>query len=208
MADNIDNDLLISLVEERPVLWDKTIEEYKDKDKKNSAWKEVCRSIFPTFDEQTNKEKTKIGNEVLKKWKNMKDNFTKYAKRLESLNKSGAGATKVKEYHFYKQLMFLKKNAANVTDSSIVEDQESDEDGQKDETARSRYQPCSRKRKATDQFESDILQALKEAENRHLSFFKAILPSLNKLDDHQTLIFQSRVLQVLTDLHQPAIRGV
>ncbi|XP_063374287.1 uncharacterized protein LOC134661985, partial [Cydia amplana] len=109
MADNIDNDLLISLVEERPVLWDKTIEEYKDKDKKNSAWKEVCRSIFPTFDEQTNKEKTKI----------------------------------------------------------------------------------------------DILQALKEAENRHLSFFKAILPSLNKLDDHQTLIFQSRVLQVLTDLHQP-----
>lgn len=43
---------------------------------------------------------------------------------------------------------------------------------------------------------------LEEPENRHLSFFKAILPSLNKLNDHQSLIFQSRVLQVLTDLHE------
>lgn len=133
----------------------------------------------------------------------MKDNFTRYVKRLESCNKSGAGAKKIKQYHFYKQLLFLKKNAANLTDSSILEeDQDSDLEFQQVET-RSRYQPASRKRKLNDEFEIEILQALKETENRHQSFFKAILPSLNKLDDHQTLIFQSRVLNILTEFYQP-----
>lgn len=58
------------------------------------------------------------------------------------------------------------------------------------------------KKKNNDEVDYEILQALKETENRHLSFFKAILPSLNTLNDHQTLMFQSRVLQILTDLHQ------
>lgn len=60
----------------------------------------------------------------------------------------------------------------------------------------------ARKKRIIDTFEEEIMSKLEEPENRHLSFFKAILPSLNKLSDHQTLIFQSRVLQVLTDLHE------
>lgn len=40
-----------------------------------------------------------------------------------------------------------------------------------------------------------------------MSFFKGILPSLEKLDDNKTLIFQSRVLQTLTELLQPANQG-
>lgn len=66
-----------------------------------------------------------------------------------------------------------------------------------------RYQPASRKRKIyEDEFEKDIIAALKTPESRHLSFFKGILPSLEKLNDNQTIIFQSRVLQILSDLHQ------
>lgn len=63
---------------------------------------------------------------MVKKWTNIKDNFMKYMKKKESANKSGAGATKIKEYHLYKQLMFLKKNAPNLTDSSILEDESED----------------------------------------------------------------------------------
>lgn len=42
----------------------------------------------------------------------------------------------------------------------------------------SRYVPASRKRsnQATDVFEAHTLEALHEKENRHLSFFKGILP--------------------------------
>ena len=35
-------DLLISLVEARPVLWDKTDDSYKDRNETRKAWREVC----------------------------------------------------------------------------------------------------------------------------------------------------------------------
>ena len=37
-----DTDLLISLVEARPVLWDKTDDIYKDRNETKKAWREVC----------------------------------------------------------------------------------------------------------------------------------------------------------------------
>jgi hypothetical protein len=61
MVENIDLDFFISLVVARPVLWDKTIENYKDKHLKTEAWKDVCRNIFESFDDKDNKEKTKLG---------------------------------------------------------------------------------------------------------------------------------------------------
>lgn len=57
MADNLDVDYLISLVEARPVLWDKSKDDYKEKTLKTEAWKEVCLSIIPSFDDKDKKEK-------------------------------------------------------------------------------------------------------------------------------------------------------
>ncbi|XP_060806043.1 uncharacterized protein LOC132902966 [Amyelois transitella] len=146
-----------------------------------------------------NKEKTKLGNDVIKKWTNIKDNFFKYTKKVELSKKSGAGAKRIKEYHLYRQLMFLQKNAPNLTEDSIEEESQTP-------NTRSRYQPYRKttlKRKPScDEFEKQIVETLAASENRHLSFFKAILPSLNKLNDHQTLLFQSGVLKILTDFHQ------
>jgi hypothetical protein len=39
---DLDIDLLISLVEARPVLWDKTHDIYKERNETKNAWKEVC----------------------------------------------------------------------------------------------------------------------------------------------------------------------
>lgn len=134
------------------------------------------------------------GNDVIHKWTNIKDNFFKYVKKLELLKKSGAG----------KQLMFLKKNEPNVTDDSLEEESTTP-------NTRSRYQPYSKttpkQKQSCDDFERQIVETLANPENRHMSFFKAILPSLNKLDDHQTLLFQSGVLKILTDFHQPSYQS-
>ena len=66
----------------------------------------------------------------------------------------------------------------------------------------SRYVPVNRKRKAEqmDDFEKETLKALKEPENRHMNFFKGILPSIEDFTDLQTLTFQSKVLQIITDM--------
>jgi molybdenum cofactor biosynthesis enzyme MoaA len=45
-----DNDLLISLVEARPVLWDKTDVIYKDRNETKKAWREVCVSLQEDFE--------------------------------------------------------------------------------------------------------------------------------------------------------------
>lgn len=137
---------------------------------------------------------------MIKKWTNVKDNFFKYLKRIKVNNKSGAGAKHIKEYHLHNQLMFLQKNAPNLTDDSIQEESQTP-------NTRSRYQPYNKStpkpKPSCDEFERQIMETLATSENRHLSFFKAILPSLNKLDDHQTLKFQSGVLKILTDFYQP-----
>jgi len=45
-----DTDLLISLVEARPVLWDKTDDIYKGRKETNKTWKEVCICLQEEFE--------------------------------------------------------------------------------------------------------------------------------------------------------------
>lgn len=56
-----DVDFLISLIEEHPVLWGTSNEDYKNKFIKQEAWKNVFKSLFPNFEEKENNEKTKLG---------------------------------------------------------------------------------------------------------------------------------------------------
>jgi hypothetical protein len=45
-----DIDLLISLVEARSVLWDKTDDIYKDRNETKNAWREVCICLQEDFE--------------------------------------------------------------------------------------------------------------------------------------------------------------
>lgn len=65
MVTEIDSELLITLVQQRPVLWDKTIDEYKDRNKTLEGWKEICRILKDDFDEISEKEQNDIGKNYL-----------------------------------------------------------------------------------------------------------------------------------------------
>jgi len=54
-----DIDLLISLVEARPVLWDKTDDIYKDRNETKKAWREVCICLQEDFEALGNGKKKK-----------------------------------------------------------------------------------------------------------------------------------------------------
>ena len=45
-----DIDLLTSLVEARPMLWDKTDDIYKDRNETKKAWREVCICLQEDFE--------------------------------------------------------------------------------------------------------------------------------------------------------------
>ncbi|CAH1955007.1 unnamed protein product [Acanthoscelides obtectus] len=54
---NIDNDILIALVEARPVLWDKTLDIFKGRCATRKAWSQVCCELNEDFKEMRSKEK-------------------------------------------------------------------------------------------------------------------------------------------------------
>lgn len=58
---DVDIDQLISLVQCRPVLWDKTEEKYKDKFKTQEAWKTIFIEIISNYEELDDKKKNEFG---------------------------------------------------------------------------------------------------------------------------------------------------
>lgn len=59
--ETIDLELLITLVQQHPVIWDKTIDGYKDRILTRNAWIEVCRQLNDTFEDMESNEKNNYG---------------------------------------------------------------------------------------------------------------------------------------------------
>lgn len=58
---DVDVDRMISSVQSKPVLWDKTSEKYKDKFKTQEAWKEVYEEISKDYGELDDTKKIEFG---------------------------------------------------------------------------------------------------------------------------------------------------
>ena len=61
IMEGVDAEVLISLVEAKPVLWDKTLEIYKDRNATRKAWEEVCLALNPDFENNGDGEKNAFG---------------------------------------------------------------------------------------------------------------------------------------------------
>jgi hypothetical protein len=61
MSSKYDTATLIELAESRPCLWDKTSEEFKDRELKRKLWLEVCSFLEPYFLQSDRKEQMKVG---------------------------------------------------------------------------------------------------------------------------------------------------
>ncbi|XP_069359086.1 uncharacterized protein [Maniola hyperantus] len=226
----IRKEILISLIEKRPVLWDKTLNIYKDKVAKAAAWREICVILMEDFEKLEQEERQEFGKFVTKKWAQTRDSWLRSLNDKNRAKKAGAS---VKSYRYHKQMLFLKKvvfpnKSVSSTKTKCYEDRtpmmeeinninEEDNDSQ-EESQYNRHnltQPTKRSaviRKLGDVDEKMISyidqqskpKAVKH-EDRHLSFFKSLLPSLALLDDDQTLEFQSRVIHLIQNIKKSRI---
>ena len=206
----INIELLITHVQSRPVLWDKTLDIYKDRNQTKKAWKEVCKKLKSNFEELSDTEKNSFSNEVAKKWTNVRDSFVKSNKRLKELRTCGVASFKPKKYVYTNQLQFLSKlieerpTEERPTEDSLSESTCTDEGETTSDICAAQFKELekqlkSRKRRH-DEFELKLIKALETSEsqpNRHISFFNGIIPSLEKLDDDDIIKFQIGVLQLL-----------
>ncbi|XP_034833800.1 uncharacterized protein [Maniola hyperantus] len=106
MEDIIDNDMLISMVEERTLLWDKNSLMYKDRYATKKAWAEVCHKIYKGYEGMSEREKREFGKAVTRRWTNLRDAYTKYKRKVKRTKEQGF---KIKKYVYNNQMKFLAK---------------------------------------------------------------------------------------------------
>nr|XP_050022800.1 uncharacterized protein LOC126516741 [Dermacentor andersoni] len=102
---NIDNELLIAIVEARPILWQTKHKEHKNRVKKNVLWIEVAAIVLPGV--------PNAENIVQTRWKSLRDKFRRLLMAMKKEQKSGAGAeetdaTEHVAWPYFELLMFLK----------------------------------------------------------------------------------------------------
>lgn len=59
-VESIDVDYLISLIQEREILWDKSHDNFKNKNLKAKAWEDVTKNLFTEYDRYVLTKRTKL----------------------------------------------------------------------------------------------------------------------------------------------------
>ncbi|XP_050431117.1 uncharacterized protein LOC126839753 [Adelges cooleyi] len=108
MNAEFNTELLISLVEYRPILWDKAHIFYKDKTGAKKAWREVCTELNSDFAKLQDEDKNRFIKEVMKKWSSVRDNFLQFCKKENENKQNYAGGSIKRKYVYGDQLKFLK----------------------------------------------------------------------------------------------------
>ncbi|XP_060532833.1 uncharacterized protein LOC132705899 [Cylas formicarius] len=205
----VDAQLLISLVEQHAELWDNSSEYYKHKQRTEAAWNDVCRVVFQDFDILTQTEKMARGKAVRRKWANIRDSWMRYLRKVtEDLE---CGMKPPKKYLYHDQLLFLTKNGETPTFDTVKteikpdfeESLKSDEfEESVDSLLGAADVPRISKQRKIDTGKETLLyeKQLYLEENRHISFFKSILPSINNFNEDQVIDFQMGVMKLIKDI--------
>lgn len=134
--------------------------------------------------------------------------------------KSGSARQPLKSYIYGAQLAFLKKiTERRPTDDSITHDtqeaQAPEDSEDYDETCtntasgtgetpaedvRTFRKPATKKKREPDPLEQQLISAIKQRPDRHVSFFHGIIPTLERFDDDEIVEFQLKMLETVSDI--------
>lgn len=150
---------------------------------------------------------------IIKKWKNIKDCWMKNNKKVVTETKSGSGAKKTKKYIYDDHLQFLKKTmlfentSSTLTSGATTEQTTTTNTTTVASTSQTFATPTTSvssqagaKRKKKDDADKALIEILSQREDRHLSFFREILPSLQNFDEAKTRKCQIAVIQMIDNL--------
>ncbi|XP_014278399.1 uncharacterized protein [Halyomorpha halys] len=219
MGEVVIEELLIKLVRDRPILWDRTQDCYKDRILTKSAWLEIFKELNDCFEELSPEEKNTYGRAVMKRWTNIRDSFQRSERKNRiSLQTSGSGRQQPKTYIYSKQLQFLKRTSeGGATEDTSDDDRgtqspsncENDGDGSNLDEGLDTEEPevmafkkprRMREKRKLDPVELELISTLNRKPDRHTSFFNGIIPSLETFDDDEIAEFQLKVLQAINEI--------
>lgn len=109
---------LIRLVEQRPMLWDRTCVQYVNKISKDEAWNEIYNQLYPSFSSFSRQEQQILGAAITAKWRNLRDAFIRSIKRKQSAEQNYEVA---KNYIYYDHLKFLLHRKKYKRDHTVTQ---------------------------------------------------------------------------------------
>nr|CAI5850362.1 unnamed protein product [Callosobruchus analis] len=212
----IDTELLICTIQNKRCIWDASSEEYKNRDSKNNAFKEVAAVVVHDFDMLTEKSRMKLVILLVqKRWKTSRDAYVRDRAKLKK-SKSGDAAKTIKKYIYFENLKFLDKTMdLNITESSLTCDQDtctednieesiivsqSENDEEIDSTPKTSQTFTRKKRKRKNLWMTNYYNSEDSDRDDHKAFLMSLLPTLRSFDESQTLMFRSEVLRIIMDL--------
>ncbi|KAF5301289.1 hypothetical protein FQR65_LT19238 [Abscondita terminalis] len=212
-ANNIDCELLINAIQERPAIWDMRSSDYSDKIKRKRSWEEVV--ILFSREDDTEEEKKKLGILLQKKWKNVRDRYSREVQQRKG--KSGDGFKKKSPYVYTQQLSFLEDTIKNRTTSNSMDNNEQEsqetenpEDSSTSLSLRSELSTETTnigKKRRLNPVETKLIEALdRKAEERKKKekineedddklFLLSLLPSLKSIPLHFKLNARMDIMQ-------------
>ncbi|KAL1516231.1 hypothetical protein ABEB36_000150 [Hypothenemus hampei] len=180
---------LIELIEQRPCLWDKSADDYKDRVKKGNSWQEIYQFLIEDYDNLEENEKLTAGKAVTEKWRHIRDAFGL------SLRKK-SGDKRSKEY--------IIVDDEERQGNEEVRTEETDFDLNSEPTP-------SRSRKRAHSMNAVDMAILKALEttaqpqtlaeiDEDAGFFASITPSVKKFNEDQKLMFRMKVLALIQEI--------
>ncbi|XP_077322635.1 uncharacterized protein LOC143956296 isoform X1 [Lithobates pipiens] len=99
---------LISMVHERPELWDTECPRYSDRYRKKKVWDEVCALLTPDWAILSERQKKQRAKDIQTRWRSARDRYRRDLN--DSQGRGLPGSQKKKPYVFFKDLNFLKRS--------------------------------------------------------------------------------------------------
>lgn len=163
-----------------------------------------------------------LGQEVIKKWTNLRDSFSKYYKKDKESKRSGSGAKKLKKYVYFDQLKFLHKlyverptsnsleprnDIADEDEDRIEQEQQASDDVSvvsKSSIEKPRNSQKNMKNKNQNDIDLRILKLLEEQQPpcNKMAFLQSLMPHLQNFNDQEYLKFQMGVLKVIENINE------
>lgn len=182
---------LIECVRSRPLLYDKTSKDYRNRDKIESAWKEIA----------TNCDLTE--HECLSKWRNLRGQYNREQAKAPT---SGSSGRKQSKWVYTDQMSFLRphlvkrKSESNIDQSEFDEltslldsDSETKENFPDDSITKVNGRQSKKKRS----FDDEVLTVLKEKPDDIEAFGQYITAELRTLTKVQQDLFKLRCQELI-----------
>ncbi|GLH15430.1 Uncharacterized protein GBIM_19872 [Gryllus bimaculatus] len=104
----IDTQAFIEDIKAHPVIWDLNLDEHRVESTRSLAWDAICYKYIPNYARKSVQEKRDAVATLQRKWKSLRDSFTRELAKVEnSKGKNDPATLYRKPYYYFEELSFL-----------------------------------------------------------------------------------------------------